>query len=198
MNYRAIVAALIFGIAGLAAPVAYNIQFDPFPNPPNFDITPTAGSFTFDAENPVAPFSGFIVVWRGTPFDLTVDANTESALGFGCDSQSIAPPYGVNIVFRSFGPPCGNVDYRWVGNYSPGANLQIFSFRAENLDCCGQIQIDAVLAINDPDGTFQSGQGSWTVTARAGAVAPCPIRDGRLTVDGQCRVAQSRAAAKIA
>ena len=173
---RALLIAL-FAPVGFASPVTYNIDFTLYPfleGQPNFDILPTAGSLTFDAANPTTPFSDFTVLWHGGSFDLTAVANTLSAPGFGCDSETAAPNLGANIMFQTFTSPCVNVSYVWSGVYNPAVESQ-FAFIAES--SVAQVQVDSVAVIG-AGGNYQSGQGTWTLSP----AVPEPASIGQLAV----------------
>jgi hypothetical protein len=156
---------LIAPAIGFPAPITYIVNFALNPTnagQPNFDLIPTAGGFSYDSANLSAPFSNFIVLWRGATFDLTTAANTTSPFGFGCDSQTTAPQFGTNVVFQTFTSPCTNVYYVWSGIYNTGLGIEQFVFVAGSMV---QAQVEGLIFFNNPSGVSQSGQGPWTLSA---------------------------------
>jgi hypothetical protein len=58
--------------AALASPIYYTIGFTTDSGGPN----PLSGSFYYDPNNTVDPFSAFVVVWDGVTLDFTAAANS--------------------------------------------------------------------------------------------------------------------------
>jgi hypothetical protein len=67
-------------------------------------VTP-AGSFSYDASQPVNPFSNFVVEWNGATFDLTASANDPK---FGKAATSLCfPSLNATGVFYALTHPAG-------------------------------------------------------------------------------------------
>jgi hypothetical protein len=187
MRYKLGIGVLLITAFGapsaMASVISYSISFIG-------SGSPTAGSFTYDNDNPASPFfTAFSVTWDGINFDLTSSANAPSTNGAypSCATGSgAAATFGL-LLGDCFPTPSG-VNTQWFGNVQQSPGEAYFSFITTVIATDKWFQVAGFT----PSNNTSTASGVWSVSESVPepgsfilvGTAICAVRARRRIVDG--------------
>lgn len=167
-NFLTTVSILFASTAALtAAPINYNINF----TLDSGNLLPSSGSFTYDAATPL--FTGFIVLWNSTTYDLTAAANSPSTISLpSCLGGATGPAASFALLSQSGCTRSSTPGPFDVHGWSAvaGTTGGLSQFVLQHNDTAPGIYIAFAVDTANLGTTNRSGSGQWSITPTTSAV----------------------------
>jgi hypothetical protein len=169
-----VVASLFVAAPAAPAPIHYDINFTLASGSP----LPTAGGFDYDPAIP-ASFSNFIVVWHGSTYELTAEANSPTESGGSAFSTSCGltgPPLAFALLSKNSCVVSVADALEWFAFEQDVIADRLFEFRAFVIDPLSGLPI-ITLAISQhggptPGNDFEFAFGEWEIASTAVSEPP--------------------------